>query len=168
MNTSIPTASTVTLYPHLLQYTWLPILVDPIFPARFWVSFSLPFSVFLSYLRYVLSGLASPLHLFSSPFGAPFACSCHRFLLPPASHKDAQETCLSLHPAMGCCDRSRRRLQAFAFQHITVCVQPDRAHRNPASFVVFHDLLLASVLSRFLFAVSYRLHHVGHAHSSAS
>lgn len=145
LNTSIPTASTVTLYPRLLQYTRLPILVDPIFPARFWLSRSLslflPFSVFLSYLRYVLSGLASPLHLFSSPYGAPFASSCHRFLLPPASYKDAQETCLFLHPAMGCRDRSRWRLQALAFQHIAGRVQAGRAlTRNPASFV-FHDLL---------------------------
>lgn len=139
LNTSIPTASTVTLYPHLLQYTRLPILVDPIFPARASGSLALflflPFSVFLSYLRYVLSGLASPLHLFSSPFGAPFASSCHRFLLPPASYKDAQETCLFLHPAMGCRDRLRRRLQALAFQHIAapVCM---RTARSPKSRVL--------------------------------
>lgn len=167
LNTSIPTASTVTLYPRLLQYTRLPILVDPIFPVRFWVSRSLfsPSSVLLSYLRYVLSGLASPLHLFSSPFGAPFASSCHRFLLPPASYKDAQETCLFLHPAMGCRDRSRWRLQALAFQHIAARVQAGRAlTRNPASFV-FHDLL--SRLGPLSLSLR-RLHHVGHAHSSAS
>jgi len=104
------------------------------------LSLSLP-SAFLSYLRYVLSGLASPLHLFPSSFDMPFASSCHRFLLPPVSYKDAQETCLSLHPAMGCHDRSRRRLQALAFQHVAACVQAGRAYRNTASFV-FHDLLL--------------------------
>lgn len=38
---------------------------------------------------YVLSGLASPLHLFPSPSGAPFVSSCHRFLLPSTAYKDA-------------------------------------------------------------------------------
>lgn len=35
------------------------------------------------------------------PFGVLFLL-CHRFLLPPASYKRTQETCLSSHPAMRC------------------------------------------------------------------
>lgn len=95
LNTFFPTDVATTLRALLLQYTRLPISVDPIFPAPFLKSIllsppplpppsfplflSLPPSTFLSYLRYVLSGLASPLHLFP-PLPLRRAL---RFLLPP-------------------------------------------------------------------------------------
>lgn len=114
------------------------------------------FFSFLSYLRYVLSGLASPLHLFPSPFGAPFTSSCHRFLLPPASYKDAQETCLSLLSRDGMPrDRSRRRLQALAFQHVAACVcRRATLTEIPRPSSSFTTSFSPSVLSRFLSAVS--------------
>lgn len=37
----------------------------------------------------MLSGLASPLHLYHFP-NAPFASSCRQFLLPPTSYKDVE------------------------------------------------------------------------------
>lgn len=147
---SFPT--TTTLYLFLLQYTRLPISVDPIFPARFWVSLllSLLFSFILSFslpffrLRYVLSGLASPLHLSRFP-DAPFASSCHRFLLPPASYKDVGNLFI-----LASRDRMPRSVEKAAGARLPtrrLCAggpcSPKYRTRRHSVLGIFHGLFLA-------------------------
>lgn len=119
----------------------------------------------LSNLRHVLSGLASPLHLFLSSSYPPLSA---RPSLPPATGSSfpqslirTQETCLSLHPAMGCRDRTRWRLRALAFQHVAACVyvvrvQAGCAHRNTESLTISHSLLLVFSQSSLSLLLSLR------------
>lgn len=150
----LPFLPTTTLYLFLLQYTRLPISVDPIFPARFWVSLllslSLLFSFILSFslpffrLRYVLSGLASPLHLSRFP-DAPFASSCHRSLLPPASYKDVGNLFI-----LASRDRMPRSVEKAAGARLPtrrLCAggpcSPKYRTRRHSVLGIFHGLFLA-------------------------
>jgi len=109
---------------------------------RVWISLSLsPSSV---PTRYVLSGLALASFPLSA-FGAPFASSCHRSLLPPASYKDAGGNLFIL---------ASRNGMPRSFKEAASARLPTRrcSARNTteSALAIFHSHLLALILSRSL------------------
>jgi hypothetical protein len=118
------------------------------------VSFLRTYAVRVEWSRLALASF--PL----SAFGAPFASSYHR---PPSFPRPLirtqEETCLSLHPAMGCRDRSWR-LRALGFQHVVARPEIPPSPRSPSFTATFPILSLA--LSSFV--VSDRPSHSGAPH----